>query len=97
MVVAGFVTMIVATYACGHWLAGLAVGVLLAGWRLLRTPDAPPVLALAFTFQWVQVTLGVFYMGLTGAALPAVGVLAIGVLLVTFVPWLATGLPQFLK
>ena len=31
------------------------------------------------------------------AALPAVGVLAIGVLLVTFVPWLATGLPQFLK
>jgi hypothetical protein len=72
MVVAGVVTMIVATYACGHWLAGLAVGVLLAGWRLLRTPDAPPVLALAFTFQWVQVALGVFYMGLTGAALPAV-------------------------
>ena len=31
------------------------------------------------------------------AALPAVGVLAIGVLLVTFVPWLATGLPHFLK
>ena len=31
------------------------------------------------------------------AALPAVGVLAIGVLLVTFVPWLATGLPQFLR
>jgi tripartite ATP-independent transporter DctM subunit len=31
------------------------------------------------------------------AALPAVGVLAIGVLLVTFVPLLATGLPQLLK
>src|SRR2546422_302125 len=31
------------------------------------------------------------------AALPVVGVLAIGVLLVTFVPWLATGLPQLLK
>ena len=31
------------------------------------------------------------------AALPAVGVLAIGVLLVTFVPWLAIGLPQFLR
>jgi len=31
------------------------------------------------------------------AALPAVGVLAIGVLLVTFVPWLATGLPQLLR
>ena len=31
------------------------------------------------------------------AALPTVGVLAIGVLLVTFVPLLATGLPQLLK
>jgi tripartite ATP-independent transporter DctM subunit len=31
------------------------------------------------------------------AALPAVAVLAAGVLLVTFVPWLATGLPQLLK
>src|SRR5438552_1685872 len=31
------------------------------------------------------------------AALPVVGVLAIGVLLVTFVPWLASGLPQLLK
>ena len=31
------------------------------------------------------------------AALPAACVLSIGVLLVTFVPWLATGLPQLLK
>ncbi len=31
------------------------------------------------------------------AALPVVGVLAVGVLLVTFVPWLATGLPQLAK
>jgi tripartite ATP-independent transporter DctM subunit len=31
------------------------------------------------------------------AALPAVGVLGIGVALVTFLPWLATGLPQVLK
>ena len=31
------------------------------------------------------------------AALPVVGVLAIGVLLVTFVPWLASGLPRLLK
>jgi len=30
------------------------------------------------------------------AALPAVGVLAVGVALVTFLPWLATGLPQLL-
>ena len=31
------------------------------------------------------------------AALPAVAVLAIGVLLVTFLPWLATALPQLAK
>jgi C4-dicarboxylate transporter, DctM subunit len=31
------------------------------------------------------------------AALPAVAVLALGVLLVTFLPWLSTGLPQLLK
>jgi tripartite ATP-independent transporter DctM subunit len=30
------------------------------------------------------------------AALPVVGVLAIGVLMITFVPWLATGLPRLL-
>ena len=31
------------------------------------------------------------------AALPAVGILAIGVALVTCLPWLATGLPQLLR
>jgi C4-dicarboxylate transporter DctM subunit len=31
------------------------------------------------------------------AALPAASVLAIGVVLVTFVPWLATGLPRLLS
>jgi TRAP-type C4-dicarboxylate transport system permease large subunit len=31
------------------------------------------------------------------AALPVVGVLGIAVLLVTFVPWLSTGLPQLFK
>ena len=30
------------------------------------------------------------------AALPVAGVLLVGVLLVTFIPWLATGLPQLL-
>jgi TRAP-type C4-dicarboxylate transport system permease large subunit len=31
------------------------------------------------------------------AVLPVVGVIAIGVLLVTFVPWLATGLPNLMR
>ena len=71
MVVARFVIIVLAIYVCGHWLAGLALAVLMLGWRLLRTPDAAPVLALAFTYQWIQVTAGIFYVGLTGAHLPA--------------------------
>ena len=55
----------------GDWIAALSVYVLWAGWRYLRTTDGPPVLAMAFTFQWVQVTAGVFYYALTGRRLVA--------------------------
>ena len=55
----------------GDWIACLAVWILWAGWRFLKTPDGPPVLALAFTFQWVQVTAGIFYYALTGRRLDA--------------------------
>lgn len=65
------VLMLIATYACGHWLAGASIGVLLLGWRLLGTNEGPPVLALAFTHQWGQVTAGIFYRALTGDTLPA--------------------------
>jgi hypothetical protein len=63
----------VAVYLFGHWIAGLAVAVLIAIWRLLRHEDeeGPPVLALAMTVQWIQVTAGIFYTGLTGRALSA--------------------------
>src|SRR5438309_1583592 len=40
-----------------------------AGWRYLRTADGPPVLAMAFTFQWAQITMGVYYHALTGRSL----------------------------
>ena len=33
----------------------------------------------------------------SGAALPVAGVPAVGMLLVTFVPWLATGLPRLMR
>jgi hypothetical protein len=52
------------------WLAGLAVGVLWLGWRLLGVGNSFLVLALAFTFQWLQVVSGVFYYGFTGHQLP---------------------------
>jgi hypothetical protein len=53
----------------GEWITAAALWVLAAGWRYLRTEDGPPVLALAFTFQWVQVTVGVYYHALTGSRL----------------------------
>ena len=37
------------------WIAAAALWVLWAGWHYLRPPEDPPVLALAFTFQWIQV------------------------------------------
>jgi hypothetical protein len=57
--------LVASIYLFGHWLAGLAVAVLLLIWRLLRAREGPPVLALAMTTQWTQVTIGIFYVGLT--------------------------------
>lgn len=54
------------------WLAGLGLLVLWAGWHYLRVEEGPPVLAMAFTFQWVQVTIGIYYHGLTGRRLDAI-------------------------
>jgi len=53
----------------GDWLTAAGLWVLAAGWRYLRTEDEPPVLALAFTFQWVQVTAGIYYHAFTGRRL----------------------------
>lgn len=61
-----------AVYIVGHWLAGAAILVLFLIWHLLPGEDGPPVLALALTTQWTQVTVGIFYSGLTGRALPAI-------------------------
>jgi hypothetical protein len=47
------------------WIAGLAVLVLWAGWRYLAGEEGPPVLALAFTFQWAQIVSGIFYYAIT--------------------------------
>ena len=55
----------------GYWIAGLAVAVLFLIWALLSTAEGPPVLALALTYQWTQVTIGLFYSTLTGEELEA--------------------------
>src|SRR5687768_4584602 len=66
------VAVVGSTYLFGTWLAGLSVAAILLVWKLLRTDDGPSVLALALTFQWVQVTVGIFYHAVTGAELDAI-------------------------
>ncbi len=59
----------VASLLAGDWIAGVAVLVLWAGWHFLQPEIGPPVLPLAFSFQWVQVVGGIFYYALTGRQL----------------------------
>ena len=63
--------VLVAVYWTGYWIAGLSVAVLLLIWALFGGDDGPPVLALALTYQWMQVTIGIFYNALTGVELEA--------------------------
>ena len=63
--------IVIAVYWTGYWISGLAVAVLLLVWALLATGEGPPVLALALTYQWMQVTIGIFYTTLTGQELDA--------------------------
>ena len=60
---------VVMWYLAGDWIAALGVWVLAAGWRFLQSAEGPPVLALAFTFQWAQVTSGIYYYAVTGRRL----------------------------
>ncbi|MDE3154707.1 MAG: hypothetical protein KGN76_06370 [Acidobacteriota bacterium] len=58
--------------AAGDWLGALAAAVLWMIWRLLTVNGAPPVLFWAMSFEWLQVTIGMFYYGLTGRVLPTI-------------------------
>jgi hypothetical protein len=70
-VLATAATSLLAWLLAGDWIAAAGVWVLWAGWHYLRMDEGPPVLALAVTFQWIQVTAGVFYHAVTGVRLPA--------------------------
>jgi len=48
------------------WLAGLSLIVLWLGWKYLSREPGPPVIAAAFTHQWLQVTVAIFYAAITG-------------------------------
>src|SRR5262245_4001580 len=61
----------------GDWLTSVAVGVLWAIWRFLQPKEGPPVLAFALTFQWSQVTCGLFYTAYAGPVLLTNGAAAL--------------------
>jgi hypothetical protein len=65
----GAAAVLLTGFATRDWLAGAAVAVLVACWRLLRPVQGPPVLFFAVTFQWVQVSVGLFYTAFTGRTL----------------------------
>lgn len=53
-------------------LAAAAILVLLAGLKLTFTADRLYVLQAAFTFHWMQTTIGLFYLDFTGREVPAI-------------------------
>ena len=55
----------------GDWLIGLCSFVLALGWVVLQADEGPPVMALAFTLQWITVCIGLYYVDLTGRPLQA--------------------------
>src|SRR6266853_1350416 len=55
----------------GDWLIGACLLVLGLGWMLLQPEEGPPVIALAFSMQWVSVCVGLFYFTVTERPLDA--------------------------
>jgi hypothetical protein len=54
------------SYVVEDWIAGLAILALWCVWKVVPRQEGPPVLALALTFQWAQVSAAVLYFALTG-------------------------------
>jgi hypothetical protein len=69
--VAVAVAAVLFTYLAEDWIAGLAIFVLWGIWMWLRDEGHAPVVPLALTFQWTQVTCGIYYYALTGRELQA--------------------------
>jgi hypothetical protein len=55
----------------GDWLIGACLLVLGLGWVMLQPDEGPPVIALAFSMQWLSVCVGLFYFTLTDRPLDA--------------------------
>lgn len=66
-----FGAAVLITAIASDWIAGLGILTLWMIWVLLIEDGKPPVLPLAASFQWLQVTLGVYYLAVTGRELEA--------------------------
>jgi len=55
-----------AAYVANDWIALPAIGILWLAWKYLRDDDGLPILPMAMTFQWMQVTVGIWYFAATG-------------------------------
>jgi hypothetical protein len=64
--------ILASAYVANHWLGAVCTAALMILWRIIPKTEGPPVLALAMTTQWVQVTAGVYYVGFTGRSLEAI-------------------------
>jgi hypothetical protein len=56
----------------GDWLAGVSVMTLMICIRLVKTDDRLFVLPMALSFHWMQGSLGLIYLGLTGREVMAI-------------------------
>jgi hypothetical protein len=56
----------------GDWLTGVSIMTLMVCVRLVSTNDGLFVLPIALAFHWMQGSLGLIYLGLTGREVPAV-------------------------
>jgi hypothetical protein len=65
------VTVVGGLYA-DDWLVGASILVLWLIWKLTMTRDGMFVVPMALTFQWVQSTIGLFYLGFFGRSVAAI-------------------------
>src|SRR5437773_4392895 len=58
-----------AMFYAEDWIAGVAIVVIWMAWKYAKDDTGVPVLSMALTFQWVQVTSGMWYHAATGRPL----------------------------
>ena len=59
-------TAALAAYLVDDWIAAVAVGVIWVAWTAIHDDYGLPIIAMALTFQWVQVTCGIWYHAASG-------------------------------